>query len=81
MRVSILPEDDYVLTYNLYPLLPGFVALPPIQLKATPSDDPHGSIPAPVDQDELNELVSRYVPTHVYVLVTKIIFQLTRRKF
>ena len=47
--------------YNLYPLLSGFVALPPLQLKATSTD--------PLDQNVLDELVNRYVPTHIYVLV------------
>lgn len=52
--------------YNLYPLLSGFVALPPLQLKATSTE--------PIDQIVLDELVSRYVPTHIYVLVWKISF-------
>lgn len=47
--------------YNLYPLLAGFVALPPLQLKATVADQ--------LDQSVLDELVSRYVPSHIFVLV------------
>lgn len=61
IKIQIYPEDDYVLMYNLYPLLSGFVALPPLQLKASNSDL--------LDQNILDELVSRYVPTHIYVLV------------
>lgn len=64
IRVHIFPEDDYVLMYNLYPLLPGFVALPPLQLK------PSATSIDPLEQNVLDELVNRYVPTHIYVLVS-----------
>ncbi|KAK4015014.1 Trafficking protein particle complex subunit 11 [Daphnia magna] len=65
IKIQIYPEDDYVLKYNLYPLLSGFVALPPLQLK-TPTSTMDQVVA--MDQSVLDELVSRYVPTHIYVL-------------
>ena len=70
VRIQIYPGDDYTLMYNLYPLLSGFVALPPIQLRPSTSIDPSdGEFQSPLDADTLDELVARYVPTHIYVLV------------
>lgn len=66
IKIQIYPEDEYELKYNLYPLLSGFVALPPLQLKTTTSAIDQV---AEMDQTVLDELVSRYVPTHIYVLV------------
>ena len=62
VRIVVYPGDDYTLMFNLYPLLSGFVALPPVQLKQVGEA-------GQLDAHQLDELVSRYVPTHIYVLV------------
>lgn len=69
VKIQIYPGDDYTLMYNLYPLLSGFVALPPIQLRpssGTSAGDQQ------LDATVLDDLVARYVPTHIYVLVPKL---------
>lgn len=47
--------------YNFYPLLAGFVALPPLQLKPLTSEN--------ISQGALDDVITRYVPTHIFVLV------------
>ena len=51
-----------MLMYNFYPLLAGFVALPPLQLKPLSPEN--------IDQGMLDEVITRYVPTHIFVLVS-----------
>jgi hypothetical protein len=57
-----MPDAVHTLSYNLYPLLSGLVALP--QLKLTPTES---SIDLKANQ--LTELLERSLPTHIYVMV------------
>ena len=54
--------------YNLYPLLSGYVAMPPLQLKCVGSQ----SMMDQLNPAVMAEIVSRYLPTHIYVLVSRI---------
>ncbi len=58
------PGDQRKLIYNLYPLLSGYVALPPLRLTCgRAGDEPQ------LGQEALADLLSRHLPTHIYVLV------------
>ena len=52
------------MAFNFYPLLSGFVALPPLQLRTDENGEQQ------LDQSALDDLVARYVPTHIFVLVS-----------
>jgi len=64
IKVQIYPGDNYRLMYNLYPLLSGYVAMPPLQLKCVGSQ----SMMDQLNPAVMAEIVSRYLPTHIYVL-------------
>jgi hypothetical protein len=64
VQLRILPESVHRLDYNLYPLLSGLVALP--HFKLTFSDQSANSI----RQSQLNELLFRSLPSHVFVMVS-----------
>ena len=69
VKIQIYPGDDHELAYNLYPLLSGYVALPPLHLtcasgQTTASDEQLGA-------DVMADLLARNLPTHIYVLVNK----------
>jgi hypothetical protein len=63
--VSVLPESEKTIQYNLYPLIAGSVALPKLVLTIPENT---GEIPG-LRQDELKSLVDRSLPTHLYVMV------------
>lgn len=65
ISVQIYPGDEYKLYYNLYPLLSGFVALPPLHLKCTGSK----ALENQLKEEILEDLVTRHLPSHIYVLV------------
>lgn len=71
-RVSILPSAKKVLTYNLYPLIAGSVCLPKLVLSLPESEGPA------LRQEQLNALLQRSLPTHIFVMVmlihSKILF-------
>ena len=73
MKIQIYPGDNYRLIYNLYPLLSGYVALPPLQLKCVGSK----LMMDQLNQTVMGEILSHYLPTHIYVLVSQILFQVS----
>lgn len=64
-RVSILPSAKKVLTYNLYPLIAGSVCLPKLVLSLPESEGPA------LRQEQLNALLQRSLPTHIFVMPQK----------
>ncbi|XP_072378300.1 trafficking protein particle complex subunit 11 [Diabrotica undecimpunctata] len=63
--VTLLPVSTRVLQYNLCPMIAGSVALPKLSLKISESNENEAAI---IQQEELNFLISRSLPTHVYVM-------------
>uniref|UniRef100_A0A6P7H0Z7 Trafficking protein particle complex subunit 11-like n=1 Tax=Diabrotica virgifera virgifera TaxID=50390 RepID=A0A6P7H0Z7_DIAVI len=64
--VTLLPISTRVLQYNLCPMIAGSVALPKLSLKiSSEATENEATI---IQQEELNFLISRSLPTHVYVM-------------
>jgi hypothetical protein len=61
-----MPDAVHTLSYNLYPLLSGLVALP--QLKLSPTEFSND-----LKANQLTELLERSLPTHIYVMVILLI--------
>ncbi|KAL3269164.1 hypothetical protein HHI36_008247 [Cryptolaemus montrouzieri] len=62
--LSILPHSTQTLKYNLYPLLAGNIPLPKLNLNI-----PANGLETPLlRQDELNALVQRSLPTHLFII-------------
>lgn len=61
--VSVLPGSTKTLQYNLYPLIAGSVALPRLILTI-----PEGTDGPALRQDQVNQLIDRTIPLHIYVM-------------
>lgn len=61
--VSILPQSERVLEYNLYPLIAGSTLLPKLSL--TCSEDAAGIF---ITNDQIQTLIERAVPKRLYVM-------------
>lgn len=64
-QINILPGSERIVEYNLYPLIPGSVALPKLVL-SIPDSSTEG--PA-LRQDHLLSLVERALPKYLFVMV------------
>lgn len=65
--ISILPHKKQIVKYNLYPLLAGSVALPKFNLNLPVN----GLISPLLRQDDLNALIQRSLPTHLFIMVSR----------
>ncbi|CAG9862520.1 unnamed protein product [Phyllotreta striolata] len=63
--ISLLPVSTRTLQYNLTPLYTGSVVLPRLGLTISESSE---NGPPVIRQDQLNSLIYRTLPTHVYVM-------------
>ncbi|KAK5645307.1 hypothetical protein RI129_006607 [Pyrocoelia pectoralis] len=64
LQLSILPESTKTLQYNLYPLVAGNVMLPKLSLTV----NGEGLGDAMLTQEQLNSLIERALPTHVFIM-------------
>ncbi|KAF5306179.1 hypothetical protein FQR65_LT07455 [Abscondita terminalis] len=62
LQISILPESSKSLQYNLYPLVAGSVMLPKLSLTLCGDDE------VSLDQKQINSLLERALPTHLFIM-------------
>lgn len=65
LPISILPQATKVVEYNFYPLVSGSVMLPKLSLGLTTD-----CVPSPLLQEQLNSLIERKIPTHLFIMVS-----------
>ncbi|KAF5298216.1 hypothetical protein FQA39_LY02640 [Lamprigera yunnana] len=63
-QITILPGTTKMLQYNLYPLVAGSVLLPKLSLSICGENDENSAL----KQDELDSLVERSLPTHLFIM-------------
>ena len=68
IKIQIYPGDSHKLIYNLYPLLSGYVALPPLRLNCIGSKQ----METELNSDVIADLLTRHLPSHIYVLVRSV---------